>query len=278
MDVKLVVQKRGAPQAFHMRGPEMIIGRQKGCGVRIPSGMVSRQHCLLSVHDDLLRVEDLSSANGTLVNGRRIGRREILRPGDKLRIGPITFVVHYQLSQAALDRLLKEDDDQLEIVAVDDVEIVGDGGVELVLEGDEEGPLAVGDLALPPVTDPLDALAQIEAAGGGATAPVTPPKSKSKRKKTPAPPAPAAAAAEQFDDVDVVEVPPSPKRVKFSKIEAPAAEDEPIAISPADDDESDGAPEAAPDASQILGNKNWQLPTGQDIRDILAQLEKGKKA
>jgi len=274
MDVKLVVQKSGSPQAFHMRGPEMIIGRQKGCGVRIPSGSVSRQHCLLSVHDDLLRVEDLSSANGTLVNGRRIGRRELLRPGDKLRVGPITFVVHYQLSQAALDQIL-QDQDQLEIVPVDDVEVVGNGvaEVELMLEGDEAGPLPVDDLALAPAVDPLDALAQIEAAGGGSP---PPPKPKTKRQTTPSPrPAPAAPAAPQFDDVDVVEPAASPpKRVKFSKVEPAAAEDEPIAISPADDDE----PEASPDASQILGNKNWQLPTGQDIRDILAQLEKGKKA
>src|SRR5688572_28807936 len=139
MDVKLVVQKRGTPQAFHMRGAEMIIGRQKGCGVRIPSGSVSRQHCLLSVHNELLRVEDLSSANGTLVNGRRIMRREIVRPGDKLRVGPITFVVHYQLSQAALDRLVHEDEEQLEELPVDDVEVVGNAAeVDLVLEGDEE--------------------------------------------------------------------------------------------------------------------------------------------
>jgi hypothetical protein len=26
-----------------------------------------------------------------------------------------------------------------------------------------------------------------------------------------------------------------------------------------------------------MGHKNWQMPSGQDIRDILAQLEKGKK-
>jgi predicted component of type VI protein secretion system len=271
MDVKLVVQKSGAPQAFHMRGPEMIIGRQKGCGVRIPSGMVSRQHCLLSIHDDLLRVEDLSSANGTLINGRRIMRREVLRPGDKLRVGPITFVIHYQLSQAALDRLVHEDEDQFEVVPVDDVEVVGE--VNLVLEGDE--PLPVDDLVLPPVVDPLDALAQIEAAGGGASPPAPPAPKKTKRKTTPGPrPAPPSPPI-PFDDADDVEPAASPpKRVKFSKIEAPAAEDEPIAISPADEDE----PEASPDASQILGTKNWQLPTGQDIRDILAQLEKGKKA
>lgn len=283
MDVKLVVQKTGAPQAFAMRGPEMIIGRQKGSGVRIPSAEVSRQHCLLVCEGELLRVEDLSSANGTFINGRRISRREVLRPGDKLRVGPVTFVVHYQLSQAALGQLLSESEEHLEAVPLDEVEVADEGvaEVELVLDGEDQMPLTADeDEPTAARADPLEALRQIEAA---ASAP--PPAKKPVKKPTPPPkkpappkrrtPPPVPQAEPEFDDVEVLGDAGAepPKRVKLSQIEPAASDDEPIAVTPVDDAET-----AHPDASIILGQQNWQIPAGQDIRDILAQLEKGKKA
>ncbi|MCI0683654.1 MAG: FHA domain-containing protein [Gemmataceae bacterium] len=270
MDVKLVVQKSGKPgQTFHVRSAEMIVGRQKGCGVRIPSGDVSRQHCILTFSDDLLSVEDLSSANGTFLNGRRISKREFLRPGDKLRVGPVTLLVQYQLTQAAVDRLLQEEEEVAAIAPLDNVEVLPefDGGeVELVLEEEDEGPLPVDeDLDVP--ADPLEALRAIEEKSGGAPPPAPAPVPKKiNRARTPAP-------APVDDDVDdeVTIAPGPPQRVKLTdagRATAPAASAEP---------EDDADDQAAPDASQILGHKNWQLPTGEDIRDILAQIEKGKK-
>jgi pSer/pThr/pTyr-binding forkhead associated (FHA) protein len=40
----------------------------------------------------VLRVRDLGSANGTIVNGKKI-KEAVIQPGDQLRIGPIGFVV-----------------------------------------------------------------------------------------------------------------------------------------------------------------------------------------
>src|SRR5438128_1257313 len=146
MNVKFVVQRNGrSAQTFRLRSAEMIVGRQRGCGVRIPSGLVSRQHCLVTYQDDLLAVEDLNSANGTFINGRRIAKREFLRPGDKLKIGPVTLLVQYQLSQAAIDRLLQEGEEELAAVPLDDVELVPEAGgadaeVELVLDAEDNAP------------------------------------------------------------------------------------------------------------------------------------------
>jgi pSer/pThr/pTyr-binding forkhead associated (FHA) protein len=267
MNVKLVVQKSGKPgQTFHLRSAEMIVGRQKGCGVRIPSGEVSRQHCLLSFMNDLLSVEDLSSANGTFLNGRRISKREFVRPGDKLKVGPVTLLVQYQLTQAAIDRLLQEDEEIPVIAGLDNVEVMpeldgGEGGeVELILDEDE-GPLVADEpLDMPSDADPLAALRAIEDQSATEPAPPVPRQKKvGAAKKTP-PPRPAA-----HEDEDLVTISPEPSpRIKLTDAGVPTASAE-------DDDE------ATPDASQILGHKNWQLPTGEDIRDILAQIEKGKK-
>ncbi|MBC7794773.1 MAG: FHA domain-containing protein, partial [Clostridia bacterium] len=51
---------------------------------------VSRTHAVLTVDGGSVTVEDLSSSNGTFVNGVKIGRRE-LRNGDTVRFGNIEF-------------------------------------------------------------------------------------------------------------------------------------------------------------------------------------------
>src|SRR5262245_31381899 len=82
MDVRLVVVRgaKGRPR-FQMRGPTLVIGRQKGCGLRVPAATVSREHCRLLWLDGGVVAEDLNSVNGTLVNGKRIDDRTLLHPG-----------------------------------------------------------------------------------------------------------------------------------------------------------------------------------------------------
>jgi pSer/pThr/pTyr-binding forkhead associated (FHA) protein len=71
------------------------VGRQRGCDLRIPSAEVSRRHCILHFTQGQLTVEDLNSANGTFLNNRRVTRQQLVRPGDQLQIGPLTFKVQY---------------------------------------------------------------------------------------------------------------------------------------------------------------------------------------
>ncbi|HZT79107.1 MAG TPA: FHA domain-containing protein [Gemmataceae bacterium] len=108
MQVRLVVDKGSKrSREFRLRGEETIVGRLKGCGLRIPSAEVSRRHCLLSCKDGYVTVEDLKSANGTYLNGEPVRGREVVRPGDQLQIGPVTFVVEYEMTQATIDRLAR---------------------------------------------------------------------------------------------------------------------------------------------------------------------------
>src|SRR5712691_8213577 len=103
MNVILEV-KRGSKKkrSLRLRSEETIVGRQSGCDLRIPSSSVSRRHCRLSFRDGYLTVEDLESSNGTYVNGEKVKGQHVVRPGDQLEIGPLTFLVKYQLSQAAV--------------------------------------------------------------------------------------------------------------------------------------------------------------------------------
>jgi len=54
---------------------------------------VSRYHCWIMIKDGAACVEDLASANGTFVNGKRILARRSLKAGDVLRVGSTQMVV-----------------------------------------------------------------------------------------------------------------------------------------------------------------------------------------
>ena len=69
------------------------IGRTARADFIVDAALISRIHCRLTAdRSDQLVVEDLSSTNGTLVNGERIDR-VTLRAGDRLTVGRIEFEV-----------------------------------------------------------------------------------------------------------------------------------------------------------------------------------------
>ncbi len=57
------------------------------------SEMVSRHHCVFSVDDFSVRLRDLGSTNGTLVNGERIRKETVLTDGDRILIGNLDFLL-----------------------------------------------------------------------------------------------------------------------------------------------------------------------------------------
>jgi pSer/pThr/pTyr-binding forkhead associated (FHA) protein len=56
---------------------------------------ISRQHCLLTLANDELVIEDLNSANGTYVGRQRVapGQKRGLAPGDVIQLGTIHLKV-----------------------------------------------------------------------------------------------------------------------------------------------------------------------------------------
>ena len=73
-------------------GEAMSIGRSSESDFQLLDLGVSRFHCVIEAQPDGLSVTDLSSSNGTLVNGQPI-KRQPLAKGDEVRIGPVTLVV-----------------------------------------------------------------------------------------------------------------------------------------------------------------------------------------
>jgi ABC transport system ATP-binding/permease protein len=71
---------------------EIVVGRSGGCGLPIDSPLISREHARLLIASDGVWLEDLRSTNGTWVNGKRIDRRILLHPGDRVSFASFVFV------------------------------------------------------------------------------------------------------------------------------------------------------------------------------------------
>ena len=111
MAAQVALQVTAGPLAgrtFTFDAPAMfIVGRAADCGLVIPVApdrrIVSRYHCLLDIAPPKVCLRDLGSNNGTLVNGRMVGRRQKgprpdhgpacpspvveLRDGDDVQVG-----------------------------------------------------------------------------------------------------------------------------------------------------------------------------------------------
>jgi predicted component of type VI protein secretion system len=101
LDVKLkVASGRHQGQLIPLTTRKFLIGREQDCQLRTNSDLVSRHHCVFAVDDYGVRLRDLGSTNGTLVNGERI-REVVLKPDDRVQIGKLEFVVLVSNRQVA---------------------------------------------------------------------------------------------------------------------------------------------------------------------------------
>ena len=124
MTIKLlVVGGETSKKEVTLRRPRTVVGRKKGCKIRIQSEAVSRIHCSLVTQGGRLTAKDLGSSNGTFVNGHPI-KEQVLQAGDTLQIGPIKFQVQIIGSPTAGDRPAASEPEPTVSVPIDDDEVV----------------------------------------------------------------------------------------------------------------------------------------------------------
>ena len=94
MKIKLVVVE-GNPKGLEIpiKGSRFSIGRDKSCNLRPASELVSKTHCMIQIVGETVKASDLGSTNGTFVNDVRVEAPVALKPGDILRVGPLSFNV-----------------------------------------------------------------------------------------------------------------------------------------------------------------------------------------
>ena len=95
IDAKLrVVGGPFSGQIVQLPRGKLLIGRADDCDVRPKSEFVSGYHCVFLLDEFTLRIRDLGSKNGTIVNGHRIGTSAtILLHDDLIAIGDMNLLV-----------------------------------------------------------------------------------------------------------------------------------------------------------------------------------------
>lgn len=68
------------------------IGRDCGCDLQVMLPGVSREHCSIENDGGELRIRDLSSETGTMLNNASVSEA-VLRDGDTIAMGPVMFTV-----------------------------------------------------------------------------------------------------------------------------------------------------------------------------------------
>src|SRR5262245_18369070 len=98
----IVLAGNNVGEMYKVAGEQMIIGRGQQAEIQIIDEGISRRHARVSVENASVLIEDLGSTNGTLLNGQKLGGREILKDGDKIQVGSTTilkFTYHDKLEE-----------------------------------------------------------------------------------------------------------------------------------------------------------------------------------
>ena len=98
----IVLQGSNVGEMYRLDAGETIIGRASTANIKLGDDGVSRKHAKVVVDGAAVRIEDLGSSNGTLVNGDKVDSRR-LRDGDKIQIGSTTilkFTYHDKLEES----------------------------------------------------------------------------------------------------------------------------------------------------------------------------------
>ena len=103
-------------------GPQVIsIGRRSTNDVCIPNLSVSGVHARVTIEDNIARIEDNNSTNGTYVNGRLISR-QLLNDGDEIVIGKTRVMVNLEAQDVeppvlTANKVQTSDDEDLDIAS-----------------------------------------------------------------------------------------------------------------------------------------------------------------
>ena len=79
-------------QRVNLPTGEIFIGRAKDCDINIADQTISAHHARIVTYFNASYIEDLSSTNGTFLNGKRV-KMHTLHPGDEISLGMQRMIV-----------------------------------------------------------------------------------------------------------------------------------------------------------------------------------------
>jgi len=89
------VEEDQSPSVKSFKQPEILIGRDRSCDIRLNEDTVSARHSQLAYHHGQWWITDLASTNGTFLNGVLIQTSTVLAKGDELRCGKSVMQIEF---------------------------------------------------------------------------------------------------------------------------------------------------------------------------------------
>jgi predicted component of type VI protein secretion system len=86
----VVLSGEAAGTEWEVQGPQTTIGRGDGCDWKVDDDTMSKEHATIEFSDGGLRLRDLASMNGILLNGTQVNAAE-LESGDRFQLGDHEF-------------------------------------------------------------------------------------------------------------------------------------------------------------------------------------------
>ena len=83
----LTIEPQDAQGIEYLLGEEVFLGRDEECAITIGDSFTSHRHARIFLEENSLYLEDLTSTNGTFVNGKKIEKSCVLQIGDQIQIG-----------------------------------------------------------------------------------------------------------------------------------------------------------------------------------------------
>lgn len=90
--LRLIAYAHDGVQRFPLGGGACVLGSEPGCDIYLPYTGVAKHHARISRLGEEVRIEDLGSRRGVLVNGRKV-REAVLEVLDEIRLGTITLLL-----------------------------------------------------------------------------------------------------------------------------------------------------------------------------------------
>lgn len=143
MKTKLkVLNSKSAGKELPVTVDKFLIGRDAECQLRPGSDAIAGKHCLLTRRDGGFWAKDLGSESGTFVNGKQIAAETELKPGDKLRVGPLEFeaMIEYEVGGQRAEKVKDVRDVAARVVKKADKDIDIDSWLSSTDDDEEEQP------------------------------------------------------------------------------------------------------------------------------------------
>jgi pSer/pThr/pTyr-binding forkhead associated (FHA) protein len=112
--MQLIIKQADGKRSIHtLEEAQITFGRGSEADIQVSDDKVSRVHCGIRFWDDAYYLKDLTSRNGTYLNGEEISDVTRIKPGDVIRIGGIKIYVEVEAGKGT-ETILHEVEEEFE--------------------------------------------------------------------------------------------------------------------------------------------------------------------